>query len=109
MAVADPANAWWNWGMAANWQANPSPGSFTAPVDPEPPSNHMAVQAEPGGVRLRYSGVPGARCEVQRSLDLVRWDVVSEMIVPQHGLVEVKQPLSPDGSVYFRVRAISGL
>jgi subtilisin family serine protease len=54
----------------------------------EPSLEYVSTVAN-GGCHLRISGVPGERCVVQVSSDLVAWSGVSTNLIPQDGVLPI--------------------
>jgi hypothetical protein len=53
-----------------------------------PSSNQVLLQPVPGGFRVRFGGIPGRSCRIQRSVDLNTWTTVTTLTVPAHGIME---------------------
>jgi len=53
---------------------------------------------------LLYHGAPGMVCEFSRSLDLLHWDILGEISIPPHGLVEYLEADPPNAGAYYRAR-----
>jgi hypothetical protein len=54
------------------------------------------------GYRLRYLGLAGANCALQRSVDLRDWTTLATSVIPAHGLIEHTEAHPPAGGAYYR-------
>jgi hypothetical protein len=67
-----------------------------------PQRNHLSIVRGYAGYLLRYCGVPGSRCEWQRSTNLTDWAVLSAVTIPSHGVVEFHDAAPPATTAYYR-------
>lgn len=70
-------------------------------TDALPGANQLALDPVAAGYRLRYVGTPGRECELLRSTDLGRWEVLLRAILPAHGVIEHIDASAPAGGAYY--------
>jgi CotH kinase protein/Lamin Tail Domain len=105
LTIRDDTLPWSSWASAESWQASSVPGGAPGrPDEGSPPAalNHLTLELAPGGRRLRYFGEPGRACQIQRSYDLVRWELLVETAIPAGGVVEYIDPRTSDRAAYYR-------
>ena len=105
LAIADDSLSWRAWGDRESWRASRATGGSPgrdedSGVGPAP--NHLVIRPAGAGYCLQYAGGPGGVCEIERSLDLVRWERVFTGTVPSDGLVEFVQSYAADRAAYYR-------
>jgi hypothetical protein len=84
-----------------NWiAATPTPG-WPRPDAPQAPGR-LTIEPAAAGYRLSYAGQAGRQCDVQRSIDLVRWESRLNVRVPTGGLVFHLEESPPPEGAYYR-------
>ena len=68
-----------------------------------PSLNQMAVDTVPGGVRVRFAGIPGFNYQIQRATAVNGpWTTLTTQAAPLHGIIEYLDTNPPGGSAFYR-------
>ncbi len=67
-----------------------------------PAAHQLTFVPVTDGYRLRYRGTPNQQCELQRSVDLIRWATVLDTAMPPYGIVEYLEQSGPSAGAYYR-------
>jgi hypothetical protein len=67
-----------------------------------PSGNTVSIVVVPGGVRLRFAGVPGRSYQIQRTptLSPASWSTITTLVCPIHGIMEYVDPAGSTSSFY---------
>ena len=67
-----------------------------------PGLNQVAIQVVPGGVRIRFAGIPGRTYDLQRAPAVTGpWSTLSIVVAPLHGLIEYLDT-APTSPAFYR-------
>ena len=67
-----------------------------------PGLNQVAIQVVPGGVRIRFAGIPGRTYGLQRAPAVTGpWSTLSIVVAPLHGLIEYLDT-APTSPAFYR-------
>jgi uncharacterized protein (DUF2141 family) len=69
-----------------------------------PAQNHVSLTPTGGGFLLRFAGLAGTPCEIQRSTNLVDWVTLRTLTVPLHGIVEYEDTAAPQPAAFYRAK-----
>ena len=70
---------------------------------PLPGRNQLLILPGTNGWALRFRGLPGATCQVQRSVDLSVWEEIATLTVPPDGILEYEDSNAPVGAGFYRI------
>lgn len=71
-----------------------------------PSQNTIVIQLAPGGVLVRFAGIPGRSYQVQRSTDLVTWGTIYTTTAAPYGVIEYLDTTPPPGFAAYRTLAV---
>jgi autotransporter-associated beta strand protein/parallel beta-helix repeat protein len=63
------------------------------------------IEVTPGGVKVRFAGIPGRSYSLERSTNLVVWSQISTVTAPEDGVIEFLDTMPPGGMGFYRVVA----
>ena len=67
-----------------------------------PGQNQVSLTPTPGGLLIRFAGVPGRSYALQRSTDLILWTPLTTVVAPAHGIIQYTDPNPPQPMAIYR-------
>ncbi|MFM1767989.1 MAG: hypothetical protein RJA22_518 [Verrucomicrobiota bacterium] len=71
-----------------------------------PGQNTIVIQLAPGGIQVRFAGIPGRSYQIQRSTDLVNWNTLQIETAAPYGVIQYLDTAPPPGAGFYRTLAV---